>query len=51
MKKITLYTLGIAISVLLFSACNASKKGCGLTSDANKMEQLTSNKAIVKAEV
>jgi hypothetical protein len=51
MKKIALYTLGIAFSVLLFSSCKSSKKGCGLTSDANKIEQLTSNKAIVKAEV
>lgn len=51
MKKIALYTLGIAFSILLFSACKASKKGCGLTSDANKIEQVNSNKAIVKAEV
>ena len=51
MKKIALYALGITFSLLLFSACNASKKGCGLTSDANKMEQSTLNKAIVKAEV
>lgn len=51
MKKIALYTLGIAFSVLLFSACNASKKGCGLTGDAHKMEQSTSIKANVKAEV
>ncbi len=51
MKKIALYTLGIAFTAMLFSSCNASKKGCGLTSDANKMEQTTSNKATVKAEV
>lgn len=51
MKKIALYALGIAFSVILFSSCNASKKGCGLTSDVQKMEQPTSNKAIVKAEV
>jgi hypothetical protein len=51
MKKIALYILGIAFSVLLFSSCKASKKGCGLTSDANKIEQITSNKAIFKAEV
>ena len=51
MKKIALYTLGIAFTAVLFSSCNASKKGCGLTSDANKIEQLSSNKAIVKAEV
>ncbi|MDP2069099.1 MAG: hypothetical protein Q8K04_09040 [Lutibacter sp.] len=51
MKKIALYTLGIAFLAVFFSACNASKKGCGLTSDANKMEQSTSHKAMVKAEV
>lgn len=51
MKKIVLYTLGIAFSAVMFSSCNASKKGCGLTSDANKMEQSTSNKTIVKSEV
>ncbi len=51
MKKIALYTFGIAFLVLLFSACNASKKGCGLTSDAHKIEQPTSNKTIFKAEV
>jgi len=51
MKKIALLTFGITFSVLLFSSCNASKKGCGLTSDVHKMEQSTSYKAIVKAEV
>lgn len=51
MKKIALYTLGIVFAAVLLSSCNASKKGCGLTSDANKMEQSTSNKAMVKAEV
>lgn len=51
MKKIALYTLGIAFTGMLFSSCNASKRGCGLTGDALKMEQTTSIKAIVKAEV
>lgn len=51
MKKIALYSLGIAFSTLLFSSCKSSQKGCGLTSDAQKMEQSTSNKAMVKAEV
>jgi hypothetical protein len=51
MKKIVLYTVGIAFLGVLFSSCNASKKGCGLTSDVNKMEQSTSTKAMVKAEV
>jgi hypothetical protein len=51
MKKIALYTLGIMFSALLFSACNASKRGCGLTGDTLKMEQSTSIKAMVKAKV
>lgn len=51
MKKIVLFTLGMAFTAVLFSSCNASKKGCGLTSDAHKMEQTTSNKTIVKAGV
>lgn len=51
MKKIALYTLGIAFTAILFSSCNASKKGCGLTSDTNKMEQTISTKTIIKAEV
>lgn len=51
MRKLALYTLGIAFTLMLFSSCNASKRGCGLTSDANKIEQLTSNKTMAKAEV
>ena len=51
MKKIALFSIGIMFLVLMFSSCKASKKGCGLTSDANKMEQSTTNNAIVMAEV
>ncbi|MFZ2282933.1 MAG: hypothetical protein WAV86_03575 [Lutibacter sp.] len=51
MKKLALYTLGLAFAAMLFSSCKSSKKGCGLTSDANKTEQSTSTKAIFKAEV
>jgi len=51
MKKIALFSIGIMFLVLMFSSCKASKKGCGLTSDAHKMEQSTSNKVIFKAEV
>ena len=40
MKKIASYFLGITLVVLLFSACKAVK-GCGLTSDAQKIEQQT----------
>lgn len=50
MKKIALYTLGIAFSVLLFSSCNASKKGCGLTSDAQKMETAVNQQSNLVAQ-
>ncbi|WP_372769047.1 hypothetical protein [Lutibacter sp.] len=51
MKKAVLKILIIIIIFVSLSACKSSKKGCGLTSDAQKMEQSTSNKAIVNAEV
>jgi hypothetical protein len=49
MKKSASYFLGIAMALLLFSACKAVK-GCGLTSDAQKIEQATTHTQIV-AEV
>jgi len=51
MKKIVLFSIAIMFLLLLFSSCKSSKKGCGLTSDANKIEQSTSNKAMAKAVV
>jgi len=51
MKKTVLKILVIIIFIVSLAACKSSKKGCGLTSDAQKMEQSTSNKAIVNAEV
>jgi hypothetical protein len=49
MKKLALYFLGFTMALYLFSACKAVK-GCGLTSDAKKIEQLTTQTKIV-AEV
>ena len=51
MKKTVLKILVIIIIFVSLGACKSSKKGCGLTSDAQKIEQPTANKAIVKAEV
>lgn len=41
MKKLTLNTLLLAITLILFTSCGSSKKGCGLTSDAQKIQQTT----------
>ncbi|WP_456464090.1 hypothetical protein [Lutibacter sp.] len=41
MRKLVLNILFIAISLILFSACKSTKKGCGLTSDIQKIEQPT----------
>jgi len=41
MKKITLNTLLLAFALIAFTSCRSSKKGCGLTSDAQKIEQST----------
>jgi len=46
MKKLASYFLGITMALLLFSACKATK-GCGLTSDAQKIEQITTQTRIV----
>lgn len=51
MKKITLNTLLIALTLILFTSCKTTKKGCGLTSDAQKMEQITTAKATILAKV
>jgi len=49
MKKKVLTILGILLVTLSFSSCNSTKKGCGLTSDANKIEQATQVKTVVIA--
>jgi len=51
MKKLILNTFAIAITLILFSSCASTKKGCGLTSDTLKIEQPTTSKAIITAEV
>ena len=39
MKKTTLYLIGIFLISFTLINCGSSKKGCGLTSDAQKIEQ------------
>lgn len=41
MKKIVLLLFGILCATTLLTSCKSSKKGCGLTSDAQKIEQNT----------
>lgn len=41
MKKIALYFVGITFTALTLTSCGTAKKGCGLTSDAQKIEQST----------
>ncbi|NLP56949.1 hypothetical protein [Lutibacter sp. B1] len=51
MKKITLLLSIVIFTLISFSACKSSKKGCGLTSDAQKIEQNTSQEnTIAKAK-
>jgi uncharacterized protein YcfL len=51
MKRIIVQFIGIALLLLVFSACGSSKKGCGLTSDAVKIEQSTSIQTVTTAKV
>ncbi|MBT8316201.1 MAG: hypothetical protein HKP59_01090 [Lutibacter sp.] len=51
MKKLTLNALLITITIVLFTSCVSTKKGCGLTSDAHKIEQSATSEATVLAEV
>ena len=46
MKKLASYFFGIVFVFLVFSACKAVK-GCGLTSDVQKIEQPTTQTQIV----
>jgi len=50
MKKTVLYLFGISLIALSLTNCKSSKKGCGLTSDAQKIEQLSSNQTISVSE-
>lgn len=52
MKKIIAYIFGISLIAFTFTNCKSTKSGCGLTSDAHKIEQTTSaNNTILAAEV
>lgn len=51
MKKLGLQILGITFTLLLFASCNATKKGCGLTSDATKIEQSITIEKVSTAKV
>ena len=51
MKKIALNILIITITLISFTSCRTTKKGCGLTSDSEKIEQTTTTKTTVLAEV
>jgi uncharacterized protein YcfL len=50
MKKTILYTIGIFLISFSLINCGSSKKGCGLTSDAQKIEQnTTANTTVIVA--
>ena len=51
MKKLILNILIITITLLAFTSCRSTRKGCGLTSDAQKIEQTTLTKTTDLAEV
>lgn len=52
MKKTIAYIFGISLIAITFTSCKSTKGGCGLTSDAEKIEQNTSaTNSIVVAEV
>lgn len=42
MKKAFLNLLGITFIAITLTCCGTTKKGCGLTSDAQQIEQTTS---------
>ena len=52
MKKAIVYVFGILLITITFTSCKAKKGGCGLTSDAQKIEQITSaNNHVIVADV
>lgn len=52
MKRIIAYVFGISLIALTFTSCKSTKGGCGLTSDAQKIEQPAStNNSIIVVEV
>jgi hypothetical protein len=51
MKKLALVFFGILCISISLSSCKSSKKGCGLTSDAQKIEQTTTLQKPMVSEV
>lgn len=52
MKKIIPYFIGVSLIAITFTSCKSTKGGCGLTSDAQKIEQNTSaTNSILVADV
>ena len=52
MRRIVLQTSLVFLTLLFFGACSTKRKGCGLTSDAKKIEAQTAleNNTIISAE-
>jgi len=51
MRKLATTIILITITLISFTSCKSTKKGCGLTSDAQKIETLANQDNIVaKAE-
>lgn len=51
MKKTLLYFVGITFIALTLTSCGTTKKGCGLTSEAQKIEQSTTVQKAIVSEV
>jgi predicted small secreted protein len=50
MKKTVLYILAISLISISLTNCKSSKKGCGLTSDAQKIEQSSTVETVLIAK-
>ena len=50
MKKTALYILGITLVSVTLINCGSTKKGCGLSSDATKIEHLPTAQVSLIAE-
>jgi predicted small secreted protein len=50
MKKTILYIFGILLVSAALTNCGSSKKGCGLSSDAVKIEQTTQSNTPLVAQ-
>ena len=47
MRKLASTIILITIVLISFTSCKSTKKGCGLTSDAQKIETLANQNTIV----